>query len=81
MEEASGNATVTRTRIRAHLASPLYRNAYYLIIGAGAGSLLGFLFWTLAARHYSERSVGLNFVLISGMMISSRPASAYSCIT
>ena len=32
-----------------------------------AGSLLGFLFWTLGARHYSQEAVGLNFVLISGM--------------
>jgi O-antigen/teichoic acid export membrane protein len=71
MDEASANATLARTRIGAHLASPLYRNAYFLIIGAGAGSLLGFVFWTLAAHYYSEESVGRNFILISAMMIAS----------
>jgi O-antigen/teichoic acid export membrane protein len=60
-----------RTGVRAHLASPLYRNAYFLIIGAGAGSLLGFVFWTLAARRYSAESVGLNSVLLSAMMLAS----------
>jgi O-antigen/teichoic acid export membrane protein len=58
-------------RLRAHLASPLYRNAYYLLLGAGAGSLLGFVFWTLAARRYSANAVGLSSVLISAMMIVS----------
>lgn len=71
MAKTSGEAKVATTRLGAHLASPLYRNAYYLIIGAASGSLLGFLFWTLAARHYSEEAVGLNFVVISAMMIAS----------
>jgi O-antigen/teichoic acid export membrane protein len=71
VEKASRGERLATTRIGAHLASPLYRNAYYLIIGAGSGALLGFLFWTLAARHYSEQAVGLNFVVISAMMISS----------
>jgi O-antigen/teichoic acid export membrane protein len=62
---------IRMTRLHDHLASPLYRNAYYLIVGAGAGSLLGFLFWTLGARHYAQESVGRNFVLISGMMVAS----------
>jgi O-antigen/teichoic acid export membrane protein len=71
MEETSANAAVTKGRIGTHLASPLYRNAYYLILGAGSGSVLGFLFWTLAARHYSDDAVGRNFVLISAMMVTS----------
>jgi glycosyltransferase involved in cell wall biosynthesis/O-antigen/teichoic acid export membrane protein len=61
----------TGLRVRAHLAAPLYRNAYFLIIGAGAGSLLGFVFWTVAARHYSAEFVGLNSVLISALMLVS----------
>jgi O-antigen/teichoic acid export membrane protein len=65
---ATGSAP---TGLRAHLASPLYRNAYFLIIGAGAGALLGFVFWSVAARRYSAEFVGLNSVLISAMMIAS----------
>jgi O-antigen/teichoic acid export membrane protein len=75
MEEAPAGTRLGRSRIGAHLASPLYRNAYYLIIGAGAGSLLGFLFWALAARRYSDEAVGRNFVLISAMMIASTVCS------
>jgi O-antigen/teichoic acid export membrane protein len=71
MEKTSRGERLATTRIGAHFATPLYRNAYYLIIGAGSGSLLGFLFWTVAARHYSEEAVGLNFVVISAMMIAS----------
>jgi O-antigen/teichoic acid export membrane protein len=71
MDDASAQAVVTGTPIRRHLASPLYRNAYFLILGAGAGTLLGFLFWTLAARKYSAETVGLSSVLISAMMIAS----------
>src|SRR5581483_1703139 len=41
------------------------------VASAGAGSLLGFLFWALAARSYPDESVGRNFVLISAMMVAS----------
>jgi hypothetical protein len=58
-------------RLRAHLATPLYLNAYFLIIGATTGALLGFLFWTLAARHYATEIVGLNSAVISAMMLVS----------
>jgi hypothetical protein len=39
------------TNVRAHLAAPLYRNAYLLIMGAVFASAAGFLFWALAARR------------------------------
>jgi len=60
-----------RGRLRAHLALPLHRNAYFLLLGAGSGSLLGFVFWTLAARRFPADAVGLGSVLISGIMIVS----------
>jgi O-antigen/teichoic acid export membrane protein len=71
MDQAAAEAVVGQGRIRGHLASPLYRNAYFLILGAGAGSVLGFVFWTLAARRYSADAVGVNSVVISAMMIAS----------
>lgn len=58
-------------RLRAHLATPLYHNAYFLIIGAITSGLLGFLFWTLAARHYAADIVGLNSAVVSAMMLVS----------
>ena len=58
-------------RLRAHLGDPLHRTSYLLLVGAGAGSLLGFLFWGLAARGYPARVVGLNSTAISAMMFVS----------
>jgi O-antigen/teichoic acid export membrane protein len=57
--------------IRGHLAAPLYRNAYFLILGAGLGAALGFVFWGLATHHYSADAVGLNSAVISAMMLVS----------
>ena len=71
MAEAPARAAAGTIGIRAHLASPLYRNAYYLILGTGAGALLGVVFWSVAARRFSAEDVGLNSVLISGMTIVS----------
>jgi O-antigen/teichoic acid export membrane protein len=72
MRAGSSTSTKSNSRhLRAHLATPLYRNAYLLILGAGATSLLGFLFWALAARRYSAEVVGLNTAVISAMMLVS----------
>ena len=58
-------------RLRAHFGTPLYRNAYLLLLSAGSTSLLGFLFWALAARRYSAEDVGLNSAVLSAMMLVS----------
>src|SRR3954466_5681045 len=58
-------------KVRAHLASPLYRNAYMLILSSGGTSALGFLFWVIAARRYSTAVVGINSAAISAMMLVS----------
>ena len=42
-------------RVTEHLQSPLYRNGYALVVATGATSVLGFLYWILAARRYSAR--------------------------
>lgn len=57
--------------LRAHLRDPLHRKGYLLVLGAGAGSLLGFLFWALAAHEYPARVVGLNSAAIAAMMLVS----------
>lgn len=57
--------------VRAHLRDPLHRTGYLLVLGAGVGSLLGFLFWALAAHEYSPRVVGLNSAVISAMVLTS----------
>lgn len=54
-------------RVTEHLRSPLYRNGYALVIATGATSLLGFLYWLIAARRYDAADVGRNTALISSM--------------
>ena len=58
-------------RLRRHTEDPLYRMGYLLIAGAGITSLLGFVFWILAARSYPARVVGANSAAISAMMFVS----------
>ena len=40
-------------RLRADLAVPLFRNGYSLVASTVATSILGVLFWGIAARHAS----------------------------
>ena len=54
-------------RVVEHLKSPLYRNGYALIVATGATSVLGLLYWVLAARRYSQVDVGRNSALIASM--------------
>jgi O-antigen/teichoic acid export membrane protein len=57
------------TRLQAHARTPLLRNAYALILSAGLTSVLGLLYWMLAARRFPPEVVGLNSALISAMLL------------
>lgn len=52
------------------LRDPLYRNALFLMLTFGIGSLAGFLFWLLVARHYTAADVGLaaSLVALAGLL-------------
>jgi O-antigen/teichoic acid export membrane protein/aminoglycoside phosphotransferase len=50
-------------------ASPVHRDGLALILSAGLTSVLGLLFWVLAARLYPPAVVGLNSVALSSMML------------
>jgi O-antigen/teichoic acid export membrane protein/aminoglycoside phosphotransferase (APT) family kinase protein len=50
-------------------ASPVHRDGLALILSAGVTSVLGLLFWVLAARLYTPAAVGLNSVALSAMML------------
>jgi aminoglycoside phosphotransferase (APT) family kinase protein/O-antigen/teichoic acid export membrane protein len=52
----------------AHLSTPLYRNAYALMLNSLTSSALGVGYWILAAHNYSTATVGLNSAAISAMM-------------
>src|SRR5215218_3005420 len=62
-------------RVRTHLSDPLYRTGYFLIIGTGITSVLGVVFWALAARSYSAHDVGINAAAISAMTLVSGACS------
>jgi O-antigen/teichoic acid export membrane protein len=64
-------AEATEHRLREHLSDPLYRTGYFLIAGSGATSVLGFVFWSVAAHAYSARVVGLNSAVLSAMTLLS----------
>jgi len=63
--------------IVAHLRKPLYRNGYALMINAIATSLLGVVYWVIAARFYATDSVGINTAAISTMTFLSTAARFY----
>jgi len=54
--------------LQALVASPLLRNGYALVASAGLTSLLGLVFWGLAARLYTPEQVGIGAAMISTML-------------
>lgn len=61
----------------AHLRTPLYRNAYALTVSTALTSVLGLLFWFLAARLYPADIVGLNSAAIAAMLFLAGVAGLY----
>ncbi|OON82342.1 lipopolysaccharide biosynthesis protein [Streptomyces tsukubensis] len=49
--------------------SPLFRNAYALMLNTGISAVLGLGFWLAAARHYTEASVGQGSAAIAAMKL------------
>ncbi len=47
--------------------SPLVLNGYALVFSSGATSVLGFGYWILVARLYTEEAVGLSSAVLSAM--------------
>ena len=57
--------------LRRELSVPLYRNAYALMANTAGNSILGLLYWVLAARTLPDAAVGRGNALISLMMLVS----------
>ncbi len=55
----------TKTELKQHIDDPLFKNSYFLIATTVIGSILGFIFWVLAARFYTPHDVGLATAVIS----------------
>ncbi|MFF8728403.1 lipopolysaccharide biosynthesis protein [Streptomyces sp. NPDC015171] len=52
---------------RSGAGSPLFRNAYALMLNTGISAVLGLGFWLAAARYYSESAVGQGSAAIAAM--------------
>ncbi|MFH8992079.1 lipopolysaccharide biosynthesis protein [Streptomyces sp. NPDC017940] len=50
-------------------STPLFRNAYALMLNTGISGLLGLGFWLAAARYYSESAVGQGSAAIAAMKL------------
>lgn len=55
--------------LRRHLAVPLFRNAYALVVTTGLTSILGLVYWGLAAHNYSEVNVGRAGAAIAALLL------------
>ena len=63
-----GRLGPTLAWFQGHFRTPLVRNGYSLIASTGMTSVLGLVYWVLAARLYTAAEIGLNSALISTMM-------------
>ncbi len=53
--------------MKQHLKNPLYRNSIFLITGQAVATGLGFFFWMMVARYYTEYEVGIGVAIISAV--------------
>lgn len=59
---------LTRTTLH-HIKNPLYRNSFFLMTNTLVTAGLGFFFWMVAARFYTEAEVGLGAAIISAITL------------
>ena len=55
--------------IAEHIKSPLYRNSFFLMANIVVTSGLGFFFWMVVARFYTEAEVGWGAAIISSISL------------
>jgi O-antigen/teichoic acid export membrane protein len=55
--------------IAGHIRSPLYRNSFFLMVNTVVTSGLGFFFWMVVARFYTEAEVGWGSAIISAISL------------
>ncbi|WP_283137695.1 hypothetical protein [Rhizohabitans arisaemae] len=56
-------------RLPKDLNNPLLRNAYSLMVNAGATGVLGLAYWAIAGKFYSVADYGRGFALIAAMRL------------
>ncbi len=62
--------TITsRRRLKQVATTPLYSNAFYLMLNTAVMALCGFFFWMVVARFYTEAEVGFGSATISAISL------------
>jgi O-antigen/teichoic acid export membrane protein len=56
-------------KLRRHTKDPLYRNSLFLLAGTAMTTGLGFFFWMVVARYYTEYEVGVGSAIISSISL------------
>ncbi|WP_435834636.1 lipopolysaccharide biosynthesis protein [Streptomyces abikoensis] len=69
-EERAVEPTARRLRLPGRgVGSPLFRNAFALMLNTGISAVLGVGFWLVAAHYYTEESVGQGSAAIAAMKL------------
>jgi O-antigen/teichoic acid export membrane protein len=66
-----GGRTLSRNFIANHLRKPLYQSAYAWAVSTAISSLLGIVYWIVAARFYPPEAVGLNAAILAALFFVS----------
>jgi len=61
------NMITSRKRLKQVLNTRLYTNAFYLMLNTAVMTSLGFFFWMVVARFYTEAEVGYSSAIISAI--------------
>lgn len=57
------------TQLKRYLEDPLYRNSLFLMATTAVTAGLGFFFWMIVARYYTEYEVGVAAAIISAVKL------------
>lgn len=63
------DVVTSRKRLKQVIKTPLYSNAFYLMLNTAVMSFLGFFFWLIVARFYTEAEVGYSSAIIASISL------------
>jgi O-antigen/teichoic acid export membrane protein len=67
----AGGLTSRVRQVQTHLRDPMYRTGYLLMGGTLVSALFGFLFWTITARLFTAREVGISSSAVAALAFVS----------
>jgi len=55
------------TQLKHQIRNPLYRNSLFLMVNTAVSTGMGFIFWMVVARYYTEYEVGIAAAIIAAI--------------